>query len=178
MNTSSVAHPDNSPEEMVEEVSLQGEVLRLVTRRQMRAEGLCHRSVFVAIVSHNGDLLVHHRSESKDLWPGWWDVAVGGVLAPGESPEKGAIRELSEELGVIGAPIELAGTGAYTDRDVSLVASIYMCRTEGPFTFADGEITEAHWVSPAELPIWLQAKSFLPDSVALVLPLLRGVTSI
>ena len=177
MNTSSVAHPDNSPEEMVEEVTLQGEVLRLVTRRQMRAEGLCHRSVFVAIVSHNGDLLVHRRSESKDLWPGWWDVAVGGVLAPGESPEKGAIRELSEELGVVGASIELMATGAYQDGDVALVASVYMCRTEGPFTFADGEITEAHWVSPGELSLWLQAKSFLPDSVALVLPLLAGVTS-
>jgi hypothetical protein len=56
------------------------------------------------------------------------------------------------------------------------VATIYLCRTEGPFSFADAEITEAHWVSRAELPVWLQAKTFLPDSVALVLPIIRGAT--
>ena len=53
---------------------------------------------------------------------------------------------------------------------VSLLAGCFVCRTEGPFTFADGEITEAHWVSQEELPVWLGAKPFLPDSVALVLP--------
>jgi len=51
-----------------------------------------------------------------------------------------------------------------------LLAACFVCRTEGPFTFADGEITEAHWVSQQELPVWLGAKPFLPDSVALVLP--------
>ena len=57
---------------------------------------------------------------------------------------------------------------------VKLVAHVYECRTDGPFRFADGEITEAHWVSPAEFPNWLGAKQFLPDSLALVLPRLRG----
>jgi hypothetical protein len=38
MNTSAAAHPDNSPDEMVEEIDLTGNVLRLVPRRQMRAE--------------------------------------------------------------------------------------------------------------------------------------------
>jgi len=50
------------------------------------------------------------------------------------------------------------------------VAATFLCRTEDPFAFADGEITEAHWVSQAEIPVWLQGKQFLPDSVALVLP--------
>jgi hypothetical protein len=53
---------------------------------------------------------------------------------------------------------------------VQLVAATFLCRTEGPFTFADGEITQAHWVSRTEIPVWLQGKQFLPDSVALVLP--------
>jgi hypothetical protein len=45
-----------------------------------------------------------------------------------------------------------------------------MCRTDGPFRFADGEVTEAHWVRLDDLNEWLGAKNFLPDSVALVLP--------
>jgi hypothetical protein len=70
MNTSAAAHPDNSPNELVEEIDLLGNVLRLVPRRQMRAEQLCHRSVFIAVMSENGDLLVHRRAETKDIWPG------------------------------------------------------------------------------------------------------------
>ena len=172
MKTSAAAHPDNSPDEMVEEIDLAGNVLQLVTRRKMRAEGLCHRSVFIAVMSEKGDLLVHQRAATKDIWPSWWDVAVGGVAAPGESWAVAAARELREELGVEGEPLEFLGTGAYRDGDVQLVAATFLCRTEGPFTFADGEITQAHWVSRAEIPAWLQGKQFLPDSVALVLPCL------
>ena len=170
MKTSAAAHPDNSPDEMVEEIDITGNVLRLVPRRKMRAEQLCHRSVFIAVMSEKGDLLVHKRAETKDIWPGWWDVAVGGVVGPGETWADAAVRELHEELGIEGTRLTLLGIGAYRDSDVQLVAATFLCRTEGPFAFADGEITEAHWVSQAEIPVWLQGKQFLPDSVALVLP--------
>jgi isopentenyldiphosphate isomerase len=170
MDTSAVAHPENSPEELVEEVDALGQVLRLVTRREMRANVLWHRAVFIAVQSERGQLLVHRRADTKDVWPGCWDVAVGGVLSPGEDWHSGAIRELSEELGITGVQVELLGTGVYADADVKLVAAVFACRTDGPFAFADGEITEAHWVVAEELPIWLSAKQFLPDSVALVLP--------
>jgi len=170
MDTSLVAHPENSPEELVEEVDASGTVLRLVSRREMRAQSLWHRSVFIAILSESGQILVHKRAETKDVWPGCWDVAVGGVLQTGEEWERAALRELSEELGITGVKVEPLGTGVYVDNDVKLVAACFVCRTEGPFVFADGEITEAHWVHPDELFVWLNAKQFLPDSVALVLP--------
>jgi isopentenyldiphosphate isomerase len=173
MKGSTAAHPENSPIEWVEEVDLAGNVLRLVTRREMREGRLRHRAVFVAVVSADGDVLVHQRAATKDVWPSWWDVAVGGVVSPGESYEAAALRELAEEVGVEAVSIEPLGTGAYEDADVSLVAACFVCRTEGPFTFADGEVTTAHWVSPAEILTWLGSRPFLPDSVALVLPRLH-----
>lgn len=170
MNGSLVAHPENSPNELVEEVDAAGNVVRLVSRREMRAQTLWHRAVFIAVLSESGQILVHRRAETKDVWPGCWDVAVGGVLQPGEEWERAAVRELSEELGITGVKVEPLGTGVFVDNDVKLVSACFVCRTEGPFTFADGEITEAHWVSFDELFVWLEAKKFLPDSVALVLP--------
>ena len=170
MSTVPAAQPGNSPDEMVEHVDVAGNVLELVTRREMREKGLCHRSVFIAVMSHDGQLLVHKRADTKDVWPGSWDVCVGGVLGVGEQWHAGAIRELSEELGLHGVVIEPLGHGVYIDDDVRLVAACFLCRTDGPFHFADGEITEAHWAPPEEIHVWLGAKHFLPDSVALVLP--------
>ena len=170
MVTLAAAHPENSPDEMVEEVDPIGNVLRLVTRRQMRAEALWHRAVFIAARSRAGELLVHRRAESKDVWPGWWDVAVGGVVAPGETWEVAALRELSEELGVSGVELRSLGTGAYRDSEVKLVAACFEAITDGPFAYSDGEITETQWVATGEVRARIGQDSFLPDSLALILP--------
>jgi isopentenyldiphosphate isomerase len=168
--TDSTVRPGNSPEEWVEEIDRDGTVLRLVSRREMRTDRLRHRSVFVAVVSSRGELLVHRRSMSKDIWPGWWDIAVGGAVAPGESFDSAARRELSEEVGIDGLQIDFIGSGSYEDSDVKLMAHCYVCRSDGPFVFSDGEVTHVEWVPAAELHTWLTTHSVLPDSVALVLP--------
>ena len=169
MVTPTAAHPENSPDELVEEVDSLGTVLRLVTRRQMRAEALWHRAVFIVVRSASGDVLVHRRAETKDVWPGWWDVAVGGVVSPGESWEVAAQRELAEELGVSGA-LRPLGTGAYADDDVKVVAACFEAVCDGPFAFSDGEITTTQWVSAGDLRVRIGQNSFLPDSIALILP--------
>jgi isopentenyldiphosphate isomerase len=170
MVTPAAAHPENSPNEMVEEVDVLGTVLRLVTRRQMRAEALWHRAVFIAVRSSTGQLLIHRRAMTKDVWPGWWDVAVGGVVSPGETWEKAATRELSEELGVSGVELRPLGTGAYRDDEVKLVAACFEAVCDGPFAFSDGEIIETQWVALKDLRPRIGQNSFLPDSIALVLP--------
>ncbi len=170
----SAVHPENSPDEMVEEVDRDGAVVRRVTRSEMRRDRLRHRSVFIAVLSSGGDLLVHQRSMSKDIWPGWWDVAVGGVMAPGETAPVAARRELGEELGVDTDRIEHLGSGAYEDADVRLVADCFVCRHDGPFTFDDGEVTAVQWVPQTAVLEWLKTHRVLPDSVALVLPRVPG----
>jgi isopentenyldiphosphate isomerase len=140
----------------------------------MRARRLRHRSVFVAVVSSQGELLVHQRSMLKDIWPGWWDIAVGGVVAIGESFESAASRELAEEVGIVGQQIDFLGSGAYEDPEVKLVAQCFLCRSDGPFEFSDGEVSQTEWVPVAMLHGWLKSHQVLPDSVALVLPRILG----
>lgn len=163
-------HGDTDPgDELVDVVDADDRVVATVTRRRMRAERMRHRAVFVVVNASDGRLLVHRRSDAKDLWPGRWDVAVGGVVGAGESWDAAARRELAEEIGVDAVP-ELLHAGAYADADVDLVARCYRAIHDGAVTFADGEVAEARWVDRTGLDRLLASAEFVPDSLALLPP--------
>ena len=165
-------------EELVDEVDELDRPLRVVTRSLVRAERLRHRCVFVVVRSSAGAVLVHRRADWKDLWPSRWDVAVGGVVGAGEAWEAAAARELAEEVGVEGCDLVELGRGTYDDDEVAEVARTYQVVSDGPFTFADGEVAEVAWVDPGALAEWVADRAMVPDSVALVLPLvLEEVTA-
>lgn len=160
-------------DEPVEVLDEAGRVRGVVPRSEMRARRLRHRAVFVVVVGTDDRVLAHRRSLDKDLWPGRWDVAAGGVLAPGEDDEAGARRELAEELGIAGLALERLGDGAYRDDDVDVVGAVYLARSDGPFRFADGEVTEAQWHTATEWAARVAAGTTCPDSVAIAWPLVR-----
>lgn len=143
----------------------------------MRTENLCHRAVFVAVLSSDGCLLVHRRSEFKDLWPGWWDIAVGGVVVGDESYEVAALRELNEEVGLLGVDLEFMCDGEFHDSSVNLVGRCYHVQSNGPFIYRDGEVEETRLVTPRQLAQMTGEYQFVPDSMALVLPHLKDFWS-
>lgn len=51
-------------------------------------------------VQQSGQLLIQQRTDCKHIWPGKWDVTVGGGVDAGESSRQGAEREVREELGL------------------------------------------------------------------------------
>ena len=159
-------------EELVDIVDDGDNVIDTVTRSEMRAGRLQHRSVGIAVMSTDGRLLIHRRSDEKDIWPGWWDIAAGGVVASGESYEEAAQRELAEELGVSGVAIEYVGRAHYVDDDLAAMCRGYRVVYDGPFTFADGEVAETRWVTFDELETMRGTHRFLPDSIAMLLPLI------
>lgn len=160
-------------EELVDIVDDDDIVIATVTRSEMRARRLQHRSVGIAVMSTDGRLLIHRRSLAKDIWPGWWDIAAGGVVTAGETYDAAARRELEEELG-IEADVEFLGQSRYVDDDVAEMCRGYRVVHDGPFEFSDGEVSEVRWVTFAELDGMRTTHSFLPDSIALLLPLLRS----
>ena len=156
--------------EMVDIVDDYDEVIATVTRAQMRAQRLQHRAVSIAVIGSDARLLVHRRADDKDLWPGMWDLAAGGVVAAGETYEAAARRELAEELGVVAELMECLGEDRYADHSVALIGRGYLTVHDGPFTFADGEIAEVRWVTRSELSTLMAVERFVPDSAALLLP--------
>lgn len=161
--------PDDEPVEVVDE---DGAVTGLVTRAEMRARNLRHRSVGVVVVTGAGALVAHRRAGWKDVWPGRWDLCFGGVAGVGEGWEDAARRELAEEAGVVADPgdLRLLGSGSYADEAVSAVYRIFAVTHDGPFTPADGEVAELVLVPLGDLERWLAGRDLCDDTRALVLP--------
>ena len=159
-------------QELVDVVDDDDRVIATVTRGEMRARRLQHRAVSIAVIGSDGRLLVHRRAETKDVWPGMWDLAAGGVVAAGEGYEDAARREVAEELGIEVDEMTSLGEGRFADDAVTLIGHGYRYVHDGPFTFTDGEIAEVRWVDRAALDRLMAVERFVPDNVALLLPLL------
>jgi len=156
--------------ELVEQIDEHDRVIDVVTRSRMRAENLRHRSVSIIVVSSDQRLLVHRRSDHKDLHPGWWDICVGGVVGVGEAYGTAARREVAEEIGIDDVRLDSMGMGSWTDEHSTEISALYRTKHDGPFTFADGEITEAKFVTAAEFGTFCRTESVLPGSLAMLLP--------
>jgi isopentenyldiphosphate isomerase len=158
--------------ELVDVVDEDDRVLRVVPRATMRRERLLHRAVAIAVFHPDGRLLVHRRSQAKDVWPGMWDLGVGGVVAAGETWEDAARRELAEEIGVTDVDLEELGRGRFEDESVAMLGRCYRAVSAGPFVFSDAEVVETEWIDPASVADVVAARPFVPDSRAILLPLL------
>ena len=108
------------------------------------------------------------------MWPGWWDIAAGGVVASVRRTTTLPAGSWPRRSASIDADIELVGAVASR---TSTTASAELCRGyrvvhDGPFTFADGEVIEARLGRP--LPSWTDARhaSVRARQHHLLLPLL------
>ena len=159
-------------DELVDVVDDDDLVIDTVTRADIRARNLLHRSVFVAVVTSRDEVVAHQRAAWKDVWPSRWDIGFGGVVDAGESYLDAAVRELAEEAGVAVAPgqLEQLTRGRYSDERVRELSVVYAVRSDGPFTFPDGEVAASVVVPGRQLRAWVDARDMVLDSVALVLP--------
>jgi isopentenyldiphosphate isomerase len=152
-------------DELVDVVDDAGLPIATVTRREMRARRLPHRVVYLLVFNRRGELFIHLRTPVKDVYPGYWDVAVGGVLAAGETFEAGGRRELAEELGVE-APLGAGVPFRYADAATVLHGMIYATRHDGPFRLQAEEIVRGEFVDLPTLDVRTSRDSFCPDGLA------------
>ncbi|MBS2039204.1 NUDIX domain-containing protein [bacterium] len=83
-------HHCEQTHQTVEVVDLDNRVLTDVSRAQIRRQNLLHRAVKIMVVNPRGEVFVHRRTSTKDLFPRMHDMFVGGVVESGESYEEAA----------------------------------------------------------------------------------------
>jgi isopentenyldiphosphate isomerase len=131
----------------------------------MRARRLPHRSTYILVFDRTGRLFVHLRTAVKDVYPTYWDVAIGGVLGAGEDWDAGATRELHEELGVT-ATLTRLFPFSWAD-DVSIVQGmVFRAEHEGPFRLQPEEIVRGEFLTLDEVAARATSAPFCPDGLA------------
>jgi isopentenyldiphosphate isomerase len=151
-------------DELVDIVDEAGRTVGVVTRQEMRRRRLPHRCVYVLVFDQTGRLFVHLRTASKDVYPSHWDVAVGGVLAAGETFAEGARREVAEELG-IDSVLEDVFPFKYQDGVTVAQARVYRLVHDGPFRLQPEEIVGGEFVSVADAIERSKIEPFCPDGL-------------
>ncbi len=154
-------------EELVEVIDAEGQVIGIVTRREMRQKRLPHRCVYILVCNQRGEIFLHLRTPTKDVYPDHWDVAIGGVVAAGENFADAARRELAEELGIAAQPVELFPC-RYADPNTLVRGMVYHVVHDGPFSLQPEEIVRGEFVSVAEVYKRVAGKRFCPDGLQML----------
>ena len=154
-----------SADERVDVVDADDRVVRTASRGEVRRHNLPHRSVYILVFNSAGALFIHRRSAHKDVFPGYWDVAAGGVVAAGEDYDTAAERELHEELGIAGTPLQTLFRFRYEDPQNRVFGAVYACTWDGPLELQPTEIEAGEWVDP-QVPVQPGGgRRFCPDSL-------------
>ena len=157
-----------SDDELVDVVDEQDRVVTQATRREVRARNLRHRSAYILVFNPAGQLFVHRRVDTKDSYPGFWDVAVGGVLSAGEDYEKGARRELCEELAIGEVTLRRLFPLRYEDADNRVLGMVYSCTWPGPVELQASEIAGGEWLDLDVVLERTQRDRFCPDGLEIL----------
>lgn len=110
-------------------------------------EGCFHKVVHIWIQNSKGELLMQKRSDKVDNCPGIW-AATGGSVQAGEEPLISAVRELSEELGIMVTAEELQYCLMVRRKDA--FCYVYLVKKDIPvdaLTLQECEVAAAEWMS-------------------------------
>ncbi|MFR9704024.1 NUDIX hydrolase YfcD [Aeromonas sanarellii] len=153
--------------EWVDIVDEQDRVIGVAERARVRRENLRHRASYILVLDEQERVLVQRRTLGKDFCPGMLDACAGGVVTQGEAMEPSARRELAEELGIHGVPLQDFGA-FYAEGEASgggyrVWGGLFSCHYQGPVQLQAEEVSEVHWMSLGEIAE--RAAEFTPDSL-------------
>lgn len=130
-------------------------------RVAMRRFGFWHRATYIVVRNAAGELCVQRRTLTKEVFPGRLDLAAGGVVGAGEAVHVAARRELAEELGITGVPLQHVLEFVHARGGHHIFGSVFLVDHDGPLRLQAEEVAEAFWQAPSEA---LALEGVTPDT--------------
>ncbi len=155
----------NSAREIVTIVDENNRVAGTATRKEMRSRGLVHRATYILVFNSRSEIFLQKRTDSKDIYPGYYDVATGGVVLADESYEQSAVRELAEELGISGTELAPLFDFYYEDGSNKVWGRAFSCIYDGAVTLQEEEVAGGDFYTIAETLEMSRRFPFTPDGL-------------
>ena len=155
----------SAADEIVVIVDEDNNVVGAAARREMRAKRLPHRSTYILVFNSQGELYVQKRTTTKDVFPGYYDPATGGVVLAGESYEEGARRELAEELGIHDVPLTPLFTFYFTDERTCVWGGVFSCVYDGAMVLQPEEVESGEFMPVDEILRRAHTELYTPDGM-------------
>jgi 8-oxo-dGTP pyrophosphatase MutT (NUDIX family) len=152
-------------EEIVTIVDEKNRVVGAAPRSRMRADGLPHRATYILVFNDEGNLFVQKRTADKDIYPGYHDVATGGVVMAGESYEEAAQRELAEELGITGVRVRGHFDFFHEDAGNRVWGRVFSCIYNGDVILQEEEVESGAFHPVHEILEISRKRPFTPDGL-------------
>ncbi|MFL1517430.1 NUDIX hydrolase [Pseudomonas prosekii] len=165
-NAREAAHRAASDAEQIAWVDEHDNLLGGLVRSDLRERGLIGRGTYIMLFNSAGELCVHRRTLSKAIYPGFWDVAAGGMVQADETYAESAARELEEELGVSGVELTAHDHFYFEDSESRLWCSAFSAVWDGPLILQPEEVLEARFIAVDQVLEEIQQKPYCPDSLA------------
>lgn len=165
VSNAEAAHRAASDAEQIAWVDETDNELGGLPRAELRERGLIGRGTVILLFNSAGELCVHRRTLSKAIYPGYWDVAAGGMVKQGESYLESATRELEEELGISGVPLREHLRFFFDEPDNRLWCALFSAVSDAPLTLQPEEVLEARFMSIEQALVASEQQPFCPDSL-------------
>jgi len=154
-------------EEFLDIVDDQDRVLSRAPRSRVLRDYHIHRAVMFFVFDEEERVFVNQRSDSKEIYPGYWSIAFGGHVLSGESYDAAARREILEEVGLDTPPRRIGGFQKRTADERENVKVYAVTAEREPVLFAD-EIAQGRFVTLAEINQMISRFDFLPETPELL----------
>jgi 8-oxo-dGTP pyrophosphatase MutT (NUDIX family) len=115
------------------------------------------------VFNSKGELYVQKRTPVKDIYPGYYDVAAGGVVMAGESYDESASRELNEEMGIKGVSLTHIFNFYHQDADNRVWGRAYRCVYDGKIVLQEEEVESGDFYTLDAVLQSSKHDSYTPD---------------
>jgi isopentenyldiphosphate isomerase len=139
-------------DEILPLVDEHGLVIGSATRSECHTNPkLIHPVVHLHVFNSKGEIYLQKRAMSKDLFPGFWDTAVGGHIGAGEAVEIALERETLEELSFKVENARLVAQYIWRNQYETEYTYTFVTTRDADIRFNPAEIDEGGFFSKSEL---------------------------
>ena len=135
----------------------------VVERGKSMPDGEYRIVVHVCIFNSKNEMLIQHRTATKEVWPDYWDVTAGGSAIAGEKSWQAIGRELKEELG-----IEIDFNKKIPNMTFSFnhgFDDVYLVKMDvdiSKLKLQEEEVQDVKWASKEEILQMIESGEFIP----------------